>query len=1188
MYNSSKREKYNSKVAERKVRTIDPAMDMEYQRLVGGMAFQEPDEQRRGLRDIGDSSDMWANNLKHWSSGNYPTTDHLLPGLLAAPHKEFSTKLENLQSLAPGEREIFHGIKHYDSGRHFDIHVVRDPGTSRLKASVHIPSDTTGTVDYSNTNLHGNHVFDIESGVWHPRGESHEGPSAISSYNPMELLQNAPADYADNTNEWVLPNSSLGFCKTCRRFPKALSKMLDLMRPTRCTVCGEVGVPPEHGRDQGQFPSGAETGAMRQPVTLVCGTGGGKRSKEKCSNYGKSIASEPAFVDNDFNVIYPGKESSQERKIFQFTPETLEHHTNDLDYKKTEKRDNLRKQWASARELGDLSENEEYKSVVRAIQSNESKIKDLEHQLNPANYEMIDKIPDAYLDHEGNPSSIPYRSVYDNPKFNESLGKLGRNFTKILLPMRNLECDHEDCADHGKTIHTKNSLEPVTDLPCVHCNRKESDGVSIAVDPSGYARCNPAEYGANNCAPLPDGVDAESYIGWKKPNPDFKFPTARSDAETGVGTLIQRTPEEQDRNNPMGLYPGTQRILMRNPLSISRVRNNVESLKNYFTFGKTTPWAPLGMAGRKFADKRPDLFTYKSPEAIDLATKQSVIPAQWMREQLAQRGINNEDHPDYAKASSEIESNYGSSFAAKILNDIREEERKSSLNLSGEKIKPEDYRSRVRTPIIGDVSDILDNSIELSDSPDSTMPGVEFRDNGVRSRPKKLLDKFPGVEGLSEEDYHEALGFNPDSVDSTGNIITRLLGKFQQNRALYPVEFGADRKVKRTSAKISKIVSPEGNREFGGQLVTQNPWDIDNNLDTSNIGFEHPEEFLPERTDENEEALVNFGIDAPEQEPCTVCDGNSIYNKKGFFKFYDNHCKSCKTTKCGTHISSQNEHCDNCKKKDKGCSGRRRYFFKSKDHVCPKCGNEGIITNTLPNGSQESENNPLGEAPATESMLMDRVKENLIDPRIEGLDLEDQKAIDFAKNRAAVQRSRDVDYGLILEQKPEERELGNLKSVGPVILMRDRGSELDKGLIESLREDIGSMAKQSPRYEGQEPGSTFDSVSNLARIEALGDLDPGIDYYEGEKPSEASLELARMSPAIINGTPVPRIEHDLSCKLCNRGIVIPSKVGPEEMARRNGIIGEGVARIKRTVADSDEQLKQIAQLQADAYKCEGQ
>jgi hypothetical protein len=246
----------------------------------------------------------------------------------------------------------------------------------------------------------------------------------------------------------------------------------------------------------------------------------------------------------------------------------------------------------------------------------------------------------------------------------------------------------------------------------------------------------------------------------------------------------------------------------------------------------------------------------------------------------------------------------------------------------------------------------------------------------------------------------------------------------------------------------------------------------------------------------------------------------------------------------------------------------------------------------LPNGSQESENNPLGEAPATESMLMDRVKENLIDPRIEGLDLEDQKAINFAKNKAWVQRSRDVDYGLILEKKPEEIELDNLKSVGPVILMRDLGSELDKGLIkslrESLREDIGSMAMQSPRYEGQESGSTFDSASNLARIDALGDFDPGIVYDEGEKPSEASLELAKMSPAIINGTPVPRIEHDLSCKLCNRGIVIPSKVGPEEMARRNGIIGEGVARIKRTVADSDEQLKQIAQLQADAYKCEGQ
>jgi len=1188
MYNSSKREKYNSKVAERKVRTIDPAMDMEYQRLIGGMAFQEPDEQRRGLRDVGDSSDMWENNLKHWSSGNYPTTDHLLPGLTAAPHKEFAKKLENLQSLAPGEREIFQGIKHYDSGRHFDIHVVRDPGTSRLKASVSIPNDYKDESDYNDTNLHGDHVFDVESGVWHPRGESHEGPNAISSYNPMQLLQSAPADYADNTNQWVPPNSSLGFCKTCRRFPKALAKMLDLMRPTKCTVCGETGVPADHGRDTGQFPTGGESSAMNQPVTLVCGTGGGKRSKEKCSNYGNSIAKEPAFVDDNFNTFYPGKESSGERKIYKFTPETLEYHTNDLEHRKTEGAEELRRDWQHAYSMGDLSENEEYKAAVKAMQRNESKIRDLQYQLNPANHEMIDELPEGYRYEIGDAPGIPYRTVYDNPNFRETLSQIGRKITRLRLPIFELQCDHEDCSDYGKAIHTNNSLKPITDLPCVHCSRKETDGVSIAVDPSGYARCNPAEYGANNCAPLPDGVDAESYLGWKKPNPDFKFPTAKSDSETGAGVLMQRTPEEQDRNNPAGLYPGTQRILMRNPLSISRVRNNVESIKNYFTYGKTTPWSFLGMDGRKFADKRPDPFTYQSPEAIDLATKQRVIPAQWMREQLAQKGIHNEAHPDYAKASSEIESNYGSSFAADILNARREEERRNSLNLSGEKITPEDYRSRVRTPVIGDVGDIFDNQISLSDNPESTMPGVEFRDNGVRPKTKKLIDNIPGVEGLTEEDYHEALGFNPDSVQSTGNIISKLLGKFQSNRALYPVTFGGGKNVKKSSVKISRIVSESGDPATGGKLVTENPWDIDTYFDTSNVGFEHPEEFLPDRTDEDEEALVNLGIDAPESEPCTVCDGNSIYNKKGSFKFYDTHCSGCKTTKCRTHISSQDEHCAGCSKTKKGCSGRRRYFFKSKDHVCPGCGNEGTVKNIPLIDSQENEDNPLGKAPETEAMLIDRIKNSLIDPRIEGLDIEDQRAIDFAKNKAIEQRSRDQDYGLILEQKPEERELGNLNNVGPVIFMRDRGSGLDQDLMKSLREDIGSMERQSPRYEGQETGSTFDSASNLARINAMGDFDPGFVYDEDEKPSEASLELAKMSPTIINGTPVPHIEHDLSCKLCNRGIVIPSKVGPEEMARRNSIIGEGVAKIHRTVADPDEQLKQIAQLQADAYKCEGQ
>ena len=46
MYNSKYKVKYNSKVAE--VRNIDPAVNTDYQKMVGESAFGEPAEQRMG------------------------------------------------------------------------------------------------------------------------------------------------------------------------------------------------------------------------------------------------------------------------------------------------------------------------------------------------------------------------------------------------------------------------------------------------------------------------------------------------------------------------------------------------------------------------------------------------------------------------------------------------------------------------------------------------------------------------------------------------------------------------------------------------------------------------------------------------------------------------------------------------------------------------------------------------------------------------------------------------------------------------------------------------------------------------------------------------------------------------------------------------------------------------------------
>jgi hypothetical protein len=736
MYNSKHNTVSAMKLA---TRDIDPSTNLEYQRLVGELASGEPDAKRRGIIGINDAQNMWDSNKEHWASGNYPSTSDIAPGLAAVPHKGFADSLAGLPATVKrsevdsdhpaitGERVIFGGIKNYDSGRHFDVHMFYEPDgpdSFRLKASTHIPGRPRTTIDgdgveikdHNSTNVHDDRVFDVASGSWHPRGESHESPNASSSYDPVDLVRSAPEDFADTTTQWKDPNPSLGFCKSCHRFPKFLDKMLDLMRPTKCTNCGTEGIKPEYAWQPGMFPEGRETSAMRQPVSTICGN-------RKCNNYKKSIAEQPAFVDSEFNVLYPGQEGALEKRIYQFTPETHKLAKEELLARKTTTKDKLREEWKAARKLGDFSENEEYKAATKALQDNERRSGELEHQLREGNHEIVASLPEGYE----NTTTAPFRTIYENPEF--AAQHAGNDYTQIPLPMRSLQCDHKDCSCYGETISTHADITPDTDLTCSHCGRGESDGVSVVQTEDGYTRCNPVEYGANNCAPLPKRIkNAAAWLGWKKPNPDFKFPTVKADPETGVGILMQPDEESQDRNNAAGNYPGMQQIRTRNPMVQSRLisedsptaaGHGIESQKNFFNFGVTRPWAWLGMEGRNIAKR-------------------------------------------------------GSSKA------------ENKLTLGDETITPNRYKSLADTPILGD-------STESDLNVDDFLPevGVSIADKYPTENRSKLATDAQGNvihPELTEEDWNEYLGHNPKKLLGVKDTIRSILGGMRNSRKFYPID----------------------------------------------------------------------------------------------------------------------------------------------------------------------------------------------------------------------------------------------------------------------------------------------------------------------------------------------------------------------------------------------------------------
>lgn len=1192
----------------------DPAKDMEYQRIVGGAAYGESADKRNGVIDVASAPNMWDNNIQNWSAGNYPKLEDTETGLRSAPHADFKEKLE---SPLPDDGEVYPGIKHYDSGRHFDIHVFHHPdgnGGTRQKVAVYA----------GNVNVHGNHIYDIESGKWHHKDETHESPDAVDSYNPLDVVRSAPADFADTTRSWISPPPSLAFCPTCHRFPKNQSNQLEIFQPTECTVCGETGRDAKYDYEPAMFTEGAESSAMRQSVAGIC-------DNPSCSNYKKNITTQPAYIDNTFDVIHPGDEGAQERKIWQFTPDTLEHHKGDLAFRDSYAEPGedprfpegglshqLRKAWSAAYDMGDLSENEEYKAATRAVQRNQQIISDLRVQTNPANHEFIDEIPEAY---KGS-NAIPYRTVYDNEEFSRKIqdGKL----TSVQLPMRAMACDHSDCdnhsgivcqdpkctASHTGIIPSQIQQHPNVILPCQHCGRDHRSGADVVNDVSGYVRCNPIEYGANTCAPVPGHVsDPEAYLGWFKPDPKFKFPKAKIDDKTGAGVLMQ--PFGGGINDSEGNYPGQQSTRVRNPLGGFPLRGHgVEGYNSTIKFGKGhRAWAFLGMAGRKVA--KPFV-----------------------------RGVGD-----------------------------KERIQQNKLTLRDEAIGPDEYKRIINTPFIGtgdpdnfDYGNVLSGIVGDDGGPDidfsDFLPGVSAPINTKAAATKRTVatNRFGETvhPDLYQDEYNEVFG-DPKAVPSVGRFMKFFRRKFAEHRGTYPVDLEPINKRKASKGIIGlyktaaegkiKLPGPGGGFMSG---IDPSNFDSQSTYDVNAVPWTRPETFLPDSEEEeytNDENAQNV----PQVESCPVCDGDSRFNKPKFFKWARGsagvHCKSCTSEECGSDVSNPDPHCKGCKKSKKGCKGRKRFFWNNhketcsgcENHealsndtemVCPKCNNSGsIIINRkhcadcnrsgcrgsstagsihcdgCPDHAKEQRgelhdatpgrhvSDPITvseeHSPEAISALNKEIKSSLlINPEDEGIsEDEDPFILEKARQEMLEQRERDLQEGFAVTETPLETAADQLRQYGPAVMLSRTPRSKNKKLNESLALDVEKLSQERQSFMGQ--NAAFDSPAAIGRLRRQVEKADEDDVMMDDQDDPETRFPTPAETGVVNEGPVAHIVHDVNCPLCDRGIVRPDRVGPEEMKRINGLIGEGTARIKRTVSDPNEQRAQIAQLAADANKCRG-
>jgi len=1178
---------FNSRYNTNELSRVAAGQDTEeYQDLINELTNGGDRKKNLGIIDLdkaGNPDDhMWSSTQQHWSDGNYPSTPGNgeqpeefgpQPGSHQTPYAHFQETLDGLpttisrEEAGPnhpaitGKHVVFGGIKNYDSGRHFDIHLFYEPDgpdSFKLKASTNIPHQRgyTGMIKRSIVNVHDDHVFDAQSGLWHKPSDP-SSPTKLS-YNPIDLIRNAPSDFADTTSEWGEdPTHSLAFCKTCHRFPKALHRMLSLMRPERCTTCGTKGIGPDYAwqpeiyTDQTSEGKSVETSSLRQSVGPRCGN-------QKCTNYKQSISKDPAFVDEDYNVLYPpsvkvgNKErfpGAQARMVHLLTNKEKFDHKNELHKLKTEGRTEIAKTIEQARLMGDLSENGDYHAAKDDQGKMESRIRDLEHILTEGNHTIIS-------DDKAREIGDGTRRIHEfgNYAFDAMVNKIGKDKVRqIPLPISTLVCDHDDCPDKGLPLVTHIQLTPKTNLPCVHCGRGEEDGVNVTnKDVNGYVRCNPLEYGANNCAPVPSNVkDPETYLGWFKPDPTHKFPTAKIDTESGLGIFFQSEEEEQDHDSAKGRYPGSHQVTIKRPAGgTDPSGHGIGNMKDYFTFRKGhIPWPWLGMAGRGIAKK------------VD---------------RIGDR------HPDVTK------------------------------RLDEERIQPDAFKKIVETPVIGDTDFSIEGLNELISK--GLSPELATNHKG------EVIHR-----NLTADDWREANGGSlPDDIPTVEEFRQQLVEAGEKDGKYFPITFRKKSFRKETNVKLSiseddpnfdpndieylqessipkpdiqdEVLGRDNTALLSGEELKENLTEIDcptchgdsryNNLNNAVYLDPHCKSCKNgdvECSSTNENKFPHCRECKKAKSGCAgrtryfwrslneICKGCL---NKGTITFDRLHCRECKNNKCKGPDIVGNIHCTGCAEHDKQSNGEVHDITPGAHARLMEI--EGGDKKDIYSGSIEPPTPTLTQEEilgtptnAIKNIEEELTKETEID---EGIDtkLESPEAVEYAKEMEAKRRLEDIKSGLIYKLTPLEENYESIQSQGPVTALLS--GKFDKKTNKELKKDVQIFRKEKSTQRTE----TFDSPTALNIEEMLGE----------NTIRQDDQDKSFAPPKIINNIPVTTIEHDKNCKKCNRGIIIADVVGPDEMRRINGEIINGISNIKKTIP-LEQQREAIKQLKINAYKCKG-
>lgn len=423
----------------------------------------------------------------------------------------------------------------------------------------------------------------------------------------------------------------------------------------------------------------------------------------------------------------------------------------------------------------------------------------------------------------------------------------------------------------------------------------------------------------------------------------------------------------------------------------------------------------------------------------------------------------------------------------------------------------------------------------------------------------KLAEQDPNLQSVdsSEEEFDQVFS---GMIDHTvPELLQKLIERGNESPKKFPIRIKSEKGLQKKSFNSRKAAHDSESNFDEEDFESMHPeW-----ANTFNAGGDESSELLSFGGENLEKPSPQDIVDHSGSEKeekinhveCPKCNGLSKHNQDRFAIYTQPHCGGCPDQNCGSDQNNMSPHCAGCELDNHGCGGRPRAYYEGDPKAkCTACDNTGEIVKRNNHCLSCKDNKCSGPDAKNPGHCKSCKDHNLPN---------DFHLPSIAFSESIIPQNPDTPEEDVYDdfERNEDDETMSFSDVGDGAPIRPKNLE--------------HIAKEPARYEGQEESSRLNSPISLHKLMQQEEFAPKEkdEVIDNDEVTEDNKPL-----------PVFKSEkHNPWCKCKGSGITSD----PEEIAKINSSdeFKNGIANIKRTAHDEQDEMNKKQQFILDQYKC---